>query len=817
MMKYTFIFLLFVISIQLRAVTISVDTYGADGNDAIDDTTSIQNAINQLSDGDELEFTSGTYLISSSLTLATDNVTVTFLNNVKLKVTSELGNALLCTSDGVTFNDYSLDGNNLCYIGLQLYICEDIVLNRPTITNINGDWQSGEHLAEAIRVRTCTNVEIDDGYFENIKTGDSLAATGIHCISLSNTEKCYNISIDGCEFKTIEADIDSDGIKFIGPGVDVNSTIENCTFYNCYKRGIKLQDHNIQVSNVSITNDKTNTDFNSSYLVDFQHADDCSLTDSLISVAGKDSGGIGLWGDNILIENVDIYLNRKTTSTEAYKVWAIRKYGTTNDYLTNSTIRDVNIYGDFYQAIWLKDSSLDDDDIILDNIFSRKDIVVDSGVTNVTISNSTFHQYYGTVTQTNCLNSSMSPVAHYKMDESSGTIYDSSNNNNDSFATSALTYGLSGAIHNAISLNGSSSYIQIPNSSSLQNLNHHITITAWIYPDVSSDRCILNKKWDSQASGFELRTYYGRLRFRFGDGTNTQNIDSSINMYQTGQWQHVAAVYDGKNVKFYVNGELKDTCAATGRISGNANPIYIGKHQGASHYFDGKLDDIRIYNRSLTSYQIKETAYMTAFYKLEGDGTDETGYNSAAIYGSPTTVASKVNNGLDLDSSNQTKQYLRAANHSTLTLGQQITISTWIKPYTLPWGSIIVSKKWESVNDGYQLKTYYNKLKLFVNGTVLTTSNNLLNTDILQHVVVTFDGIDAKFYVNSILKETVSASSSVTATANQCYLYIGAYQDTNYYRFDGIIDELRLFNCVLEQNEVTEVFNEGWVQYQQQQ
>jgi hypothetical protein len=59
-------------------------------------------------------------------------------------------------------------------------------------------------------------------------------------------------------------------------------------------------------------------------------------------------------------------------------------------------------------------------------------------------------------------------------------------------------------------------------------------------------------------------------------------------------------------MKIYVNGQLAGTKAQTGAISTNTMPIYIGQNGNSDGYVDGKLDEVRIYNRALTAVEIQE-------------------------------------------------------------------------------------------------------------------------------------------------------------------------------------------------------------------
>ena len=71
-------------------------------------------------------------------------------------------------------------------------------------------------------------------------------------------------------------------------------------------------------------------------------------------------------------------------------------------------------------------------------------------------------------------------------------------------------------------------------------------------------------------------------------------------------WYFVVVTYDGSLVKFYINGELDRTEWASGNINGHSSTFFLGSFDGTNQMFDGKLDDIKIFNCALTEWEIQE-------------------------------------------------------------------------------------------------------------------------------------------------------------------------------------------------------------------
>lgn len=92
--------------------------------------------------------------------------------------------------------------------------------------------------------------------------------------------------------------------------------------------------------------------------------------------------------------------------------------------------------------------------------------------------------------------------------------------------------------------------------------------------------------------GFEIRTNNGR-------------IDSGSGQVTYNQWQHVAGVYDGSKMYFYINGAQVGNVSQTGNITTQASNLYIGQFSvGNFSTFNGRISCAQIYNRALSSAEV---------------------------------------------------------------------------------------------------------------------------------------------------------------------------------------------------------------------
>ncbi len=71
-----------------------------------------------------------------------------------------------------------------------------------------------------------------------------------------------------------------------------------------------------------------------------------------------------------------------------------------------------------------------------------------------------------------------------------------------------------------------------------------------------------------------------------------------------GSWHHVAVTYDGATLSLYVDAALARSCSATGSIYASSVPVLIGSLSQSANFFDGSIDEVRIYSRALSLQEI---------------------------------------------------------------------------------------------------------------------------------------------------------------------------------------------------------------------
>jgi glucose/arabinose dehydrogenase/chitodextrinase len=200
-------------------------------------------------------------------------------------------------------------------------------------------------------------------------------------------------------------------------------------------------------------------------------------------------------------------------------------------------------------------------------------------------------------------------VGAWNFNEGTGlTAADKSGNaNNGTLSGAGVTWSTAGKYGGALSFNGSSGLVTIPNSSSL-NLNASYTLSAWIKPTTLSGYQTILIKEVTGGCGYFLQTVVSNIGSGFYSGGCTEHISSSPAI-PVGQWSHIAAVFDtvANTYTMYLNGVTIFTQTQTANLSPNTQALVFGQSSCAGcgyERWNGLLDDIRIYNRPLSASEI---------------------------------------------------------------------------------------------------------------------------------------------------------------------------------------------------------------------
>ena len=230
-------------------------------------------------------------------------------------------------------------------------------------------------------------------------------------------------------------------------------------------------------------------------------------------------------------------------------------------------------------------------------------------------------------------------VGYFAFDEETGSMA----NDSSSYGNDASVIGgawAEGKVRGALALDGVNAHVQIPNGPSLDFSNNQMTFAAWIYPtDLSSDYVVITQRASNDGGWFDWQiyardidaptTYHPVFRVDLnGDGIIDANEEVGGDIIlDPNRWYFITATYDGAQMNFYIDGTLRGTTAnAGGVIPNSGRDIWIGGDEPWGEYFQGTIDEVRIYNRALNQGEIQALlapgpAQYTLTVNVAGNGS----------------------------------------------------------------------------------------------------------------------------------------------------------------------------------------------------
>jgi hypothetical protein len=206
-----------------------------------------------------------------------------------------------------------------------------------------------------------------------------------------------------------------------------------------------------------------------------------------------------------------------------------------------------------------------------------------------------------------------------------GNANDESLNGNNGINNGAtLTTDRFNNINSALSFNGTSNYINVPNNSTLNP--NSITISTWINSNAnatnaeSGGKAIVTKWYqnincNNLGDNYNLQLNYLNDQSVLVGNTIANNqisnsISSQTNLIGLNTWRHIVFMHDSNNgQKLFIDGVQINSNIITGSLCSTLNDLLFGADNFNGNiwrFFDGKLDDIGIWNRALTECEVKD-------------------------------------------------------------------------------------------------------------------------------------------------------------------------------------------------------------------
>lgn len=372
------------------------------------------------------------------------------------------------------------------------------------------------------------------------------------------------------------------------------------------------------------------------------------------------------------------------------------------------------------------------------------------------------------------------------------------NGNLENKGTDIITITNNGAITDSAgktgmcySFNGSTSYISLSGSKLFQIFTggtQQFSITMWVYHADATRGILFGDYSTSGAINFniELSTSHG-IRFYWAGSPDTSPSNATV---AASEWTHVALTYNGTKIQSYINGVAKGSWSGTlGTKNKTSGEFRLGRDSRSdSTAFNGKLNDVRIYDHCLSAAEVKEISQgLVLHYKLNDEycipTTNLLGTNSEKFtgiwrsygFGShgeittaniPPALSGEVGLVTNKDNGTYSAEIATSVGNTVMNKGDTLTFSAYVK------GNGNTVGKTGNIH-------LYN-----TNGTnTISTGSSFIFTNEWQRVKYTL---------------TWTYDNPSNASAN-CYVYCARAQGESFY----------ISNCQLERGNIMTGFTNG--------
>jgi len=456
-------------------------------------------------------------------------------------------------------------------------------------------------------------------------------------------------------------------------------------------------------------------------------------------------------------------------------------------------------------------------------------------------------------------------IGYWPMDENTGGSGDSSydksiNSNNGTLGTSMTSSNwTAGKYGSALNFNGTTNHkLDMGDVATYDfGASQNFSVSAWVKSTQSAVAStwpqIVGKEGDGTRNGWLLNLHNGSTSGWYAQifqGGNNYNTSGTVVNVADGNWHHLMLVRRGSSLEAWTDGKLTNaTSVSTGSIA-NAQSMIVGTDTWSGSEYSGLVDDVKIFNTALTQAQIAyefNRGAPFAWYRFdECAGTTIYDAGPNAFNGTLTIGASGSNSAVGTCGSgtsthawnNGTNGKYGSAmsfdgnddyiNLSNFNVGNNISIASWF--YVDDWDiddGRIISKASGALEEDHIFmlstvdvsgsKRLRARLKTGAcggsDGNTMIESTTNLSAGQWYHAVVTYDGTTTKFYLDGKY-----LSSDTTASGNLCsssdLVAIGRNPGNNSAHWDGLIDDLRVYNYALSDAQVKEIMNHGGVRFE---
>jgi len=194
-------------------------------------------------------------------------------------------------------------------------------------------------------------------------------------------------------------------------------------------------------------------------------------------------------------------------------------------------------------------------------------------------------------------------VGCWKLDETSGTTAsDSSVNGNNGKLVGNPTW-TAGKVKGALDLDGSGDYVDCGNPAAF-GFGDTLTVCVWVNMRAVSGAWMAAVSKGESAWRLSINNTAQSFHFSVRGSPNYEAANGATTV-GLGEWHHLCGTYDGAAMRLYLDGKVDATTALTGGMhTAGGNLLFGDNPQATGRYWNGQLDDVRVYHRALSAEEI---------------------------------------------------------------------------------------------------------------------------------------------------------------------------------------------------------------------
>ncbi len=412
------------------------------------------------------------------------------------------------------------------------------------------------------------------------------------------------------------------------------------------------------------------------------------------------------------------------------------------------------------------------------------------------------------------------PVADYPF---SGSANDQSGNaNNASINGAKPTQDRFGLANSAFSFDGVQDFMKAANSAALNS--DYTTLSFWIKVNelpAQSEAYLLSFGGWQERWKVSLPSH-GKLVWTTNNASGISDMDAGAgNELVAGVWKHLVFVHDGVKDIIYIDGAQVAEKNVAGIMNHTIRPLGIGYNAvDGGNFFNGDLDEIQIYNVALSAgqiaalYTVQSTAPgagpdRVAFYEFSNNALDGSAFRNHGQAKEVKPATDRFGYGKSAYAFNGTSSEIEASNSAQLN-SPYTSLSLWVKPHTLPASSEVFLVSFGGWQERFKVSVPSHGKPVWTTNNSSGISDmdsgdgNVLEPGVWKHLVFTHDGTNDKIFMDGALVASKAVAGTLNSTDNPLGIGYNAVDGGNW--FDGILDDVEIYNYALSDADVADLY-----------